>query len=87
MAKVFSGRLRRASSCIPHSTPPLPLQLLATDADCARFRARVVCEEPNEHFGRFAGNMYLERQQPAPAGEAQSRDEASGVAAAPSGEG
>ena len=36
------------------------LQHLETDADCAVFRARLVCEEPNEHFGVFNGTLYLD---------------------------
>jgi magnesium-transporting ATPase (P-type) len=39
--------------------PDAVVQLLQSDDDCTRFRATLICEEPNEHFGSFSGNLLV----------------------------
>jgi hypothetical protein len=52
--------------------PDSVVQLLNSDEDCARFRATLMCEEPNEHFGSFTGNLYITSTPPSSAPAAAS---------------
>jgi hypothetical protein len=39
--------------------PEKVVEVLSSPEDCAVFRATLVCEEPNEHFQSFSGNLYV----------------------------